>query len=1285
LSDEELSAKVKEIADQYDKIAAKIGQSVGGVSFSGQFWYETTVAFASEYQEKIDGIATEATEGKRGETGTGVWRGQPTRSGIESANRHVRETESRESDSSLLGGDATGTGIQEVEQSANLYQDTPVWYSELTRQIDALPQQEMTAAEWKALLVKPEETRLSGVRDAKNKVMLDAEGKPVTTSKTIPAASLLPSVKMAEIKATEILEWLDAQGGNITKSQIQQFLAQGGAKLEFQDTVLGDTPLITKDSLIAKEHDSGLALFETIRKEDGGSIEVAGRKENVWDDELHYLLDDGKVTPEQLPAKYQPLAEAWLAAKKENAEFVEPKVEETQFSTYQLPGGENYREAFVTVPFNGESKVDAIARRDATWTRISESIDFPRGEHQLYQLKWARENVPELFKEWISASDRANDFKIEGSWKDGHSNYSGIDNPVVRVRFNDRMDADGKRVLFLEELQPPNTSEFGKMPKTLQDRWLAIGLKRMIRYAAENGYDSVAWTTGEQQVVRYENALRKSVDSIVWEKTPEGVQIKGYKNTGPLGDRDLDALGERVKVADTRYAENDLTEALGKVMADRIRKDPNQTGVIEGESLTVDSVGVKKLYDVGVPALANKILKEMGGGKVVEVNIGQGLKTDIYVQKTDNGYILQDQIAGRFYRDPLDTGGDIDWVETRRDATTFHTESEAMQFAYKIQDLPTGQKQPSFDITPALRERAMGGMSLFQNKNTPRGMYSIHSNMITMLRGSDPSTFLHESLHAWLEEMRIDAARPNARQQIVDDWALVSKFAKIPKDLPFDQPIPVESHELVARGGELYFREGKAPSQELRNAFARFKDWLMRIYRSAKDLNVEISDEMRGFYDRILATDDQISRARESAGITGETILSPDWMTAAEKSAFGKLLAEAKEQAETTVRTELMNELVRERTDFWKSEKKSVTEEVTAEVNEQPVYIALSALQTGKLPDGREIPGIQPGTKLSRDAIVTMYGEEYLKTLPKPFVFQMEGGLHPDVAAEMFGFQTGGEMLAALSNAPDKKTTITTEVDARMMERHGDMMNDGSLAERASEAVANDKQMSVFYREMQILRRNGAKGEMISMDSLQNIAADIITGKKIGELSPPYYQHAAEKAGRDAIRALIGKEPNFERKLSAAFEARQRQILNLALFREAAAAKKETEKSLRKWKVLKKPDKKLAKGRNMDLVNTARAILSNYGLATTDSTPMTFMEQMKEYDEPTYNDLIPLVMTVNVKMPFRELTMTEYRMLRDAVDGLLALSRAANQLMINGKRVEKREDQGRTIRRHGTV
>jgi hypothetical protein len=296
-----------------------------------------------------------------------------------------------------------------------------------------------------------------------------------------------------------------------------------------------------------------------------------------------------------------------------------------------------------------------------------------------------------------------------------------------------------------------------------------------------------------------------------------------------------------------------------------------------------------------------------------------------------------------------------------------------------------------------------------------------------------------------------------------------------------------------------------------------------------------------------------------------------------------------------------------------------------------------------------------------------------MKTLPKPFIFQMEGGLHPDVAAELFGFKTGEEMLNALRNAPNKKQVIAMEADARMMERHGDMMNDGSLAERAAEAVANEKQMSVFYREMQILRRNGASGEMISMEALDKIATDIISGKKIGELSPAYYEHAAEKAGRDAVRALVGKEPNFERKLTAAFEARQRQILNLALFKKANDFKRETQKSLRGWKMLNRSDERLAKNRNMDLVNTARAILANYGIGTSDRSPQSYMEQMKTYDPDTYNDLQPLVDLVDERKPFKELTIDEFHVLKDAVDGLWSLSRSANQMLIDGRRVSKEE------------
>lgn len=82
-----------------------------------------------------------------------------------------------------------------------------------------------------------------------------------------------------------------------------------------------------------------------------------------------------------------------------------------------------------------------------------------------------------------------------------------------------------------EGIEGARAEDIGYGPDT--EAWTRLTMKRVIRYAAENGYDTVAWTTGEQQVERYTNALRQAVDGILWEKTDEGIHIRGYKGTLP--------------------------------------------------------------------------------------------------------------------------------------------------------------------------------------------------------------------------------------------------------------------------------------------------------------------------------------------------------------------------------------------------------------------------------------------------------------------------------------------------------------------------------------------------------------------------------------------------------------------------------------------------------------------------------------------------------------------------------------------------------------------------------
>lgn len=146
----------------------------------------------------------------------------------------------------------------------------------------------------------------------------------------------------------------------------------------------------------------------------------------------------------------------------------------------------------------------------------------------------------------------------------------------------------------------------------------------------------------------------------------------------------------------------------------------------------------------------------------------------------------------------------------------------------------------------------------------PRGRNGELSNVeITLLEQADASTFLHETAHLYLE-MLIDISRApstseqaSVRQdlQILLDWFGVTS----------PDEITSEHHEQFARGSEAYLREGRAPSAALQPIFKRFSAWLKSIYTKAEDLNVTLSDPVRGVFDRVYASDRQIQN-RKRAG-----------------------------------------------------------------------------------------------------------------------------------------------------------------------------------------------------------------------------------------------------------------------------------------------------------------------------------------------------------------------------------------------------------------------------------
>jgi hypothetical protein len=426
------------------------------------------------------------------------------------------------------------------------------------------------------------------------------------------------------------------------------------------------------------------------------------------------------------------------------------------------------------------------------------------------------------------------------------------------------------------------------------------------------------------------------------------------------------------------------------------------------------------------------------------------------------------------------------------------------------------------------------------------------------LKDSDLSTFLHEMGHYWLERMADTAARPDAPQQIKDDWAATLKFLGVESR----EQIGTEQHEKFARANELYLMEGKAPSVKLRAIFARFRNWLLQVYERMSRLNVEMSPEIRGVFDRLYATQQEIDQARNAQ------FLKPLWadrdsagMTEAEWLAYIGASDAARVKAEEELAADVLEPIRREEQQWWKDKRRAVTEEVTAQVNRRKDIVALTVLRTGKTPDGVEVET----PKLSKESLVEDFGltAESLAKLPKG-VYSASGGLSADDLAPMFGYPTGKELIEALAVVPDKKALIKELTEAELKRRYPDAYDDGSIGDKAMRAVHNDKAGELLVREAQLLaeqagkattgRTAGLRRFQLSQQMAKAAAQEAIDATALKDIQPAKWKAAEAKAGNEAYKLAR------DGKLDQAAAAKRRQVLNHFLYREAVRALETVEK-----------------------------------------------------------------------------------------------------------------------------
>lgn len=433
-------------------------------------------------------------------------------------------------------------------------------------------------------------------------------------------------------------------------------------------------------------------------------------------------------------------------------------------------------------------------------------------------------------------------------------------------------------------------------------------------------------------------------------------------------------------------------------------------------------------------------------------------------------------------------------------------------------------------------------------------------SVINLFDQANLSTFLHESGHFFLEVFKDLAQQGGPDGPMATDWQTTADFLGITGDT-----IPTEAHEKFARSFEAYLFEGNAPSEEVAGIFARFRSWLVFVYKQVQRLNAPINDKIRGVMDRLIATDEEIKSvttapefrsAFKDAAEAGMT--EPQWQ------AYQAQVAKAREQATRTMDARLMSEVARETTSEWREAKRKIRDEVQAEYQNEPVYRAMHYLRTGEWSeysdDGIALPAPTERLFLDRDAIVSIMGEGALQRMPRsvPPMYRAKGGVSPDYLAELFGFQSGHDLLTRMMSVPSLPRAVAAEVDIRMKERFGDLMGDAvARAREAQEAITNDATGEVLEAELGVLVRKGYLTTSIRREDAKRAAKAAIRQKPIREaLRQKLYMTANAKAAQEAERAILAQD------WKAAVAAKQRQIVNHYMALEAVEAKRDVERAV---------------------------------------------------------------------------------------------------------------------------
>lgn len=515
---------------------------------------------------------------------------------------------------------------------------------------------------------------------------------------------------------------------------------------------------------------------------------------------------------------------------------------------------------------------------------------------------------------------------------------------------------------------------------------------------------------------------------------------------------------------------------------------PLALGLAGGKILpvTIDGSKIKHIFDGHSDGMTPELLKQVpramadpmmvldsyAGRKVVVLDLkdaqGSTIIVPLELDVERNRY--QVNAVSSAYGKGGENGTDYDWfIEhnlkkgrvsyINKEKTAKWLQSPGSDSASRGNDLDSLLNN-SIPDENALRKRREEMQGYYQSEGKTKGAITWDEEgkaIISLFEGADMSTVIHEAVgHYFIENLMREGALPNATEQMKKDRQTMLDYAGVTKDWDsLSQEEKTAAHERWAEAAETYMLEGKAPSKELQPVFNRFKKWLLAVYNAVfsdkRSKNaVPINDEVRQVFDRMLASEEQIS---EMERIDGYFSALPDVVLDAlsepRKQMLRNFAAKAHDKAVQLLTKESLVNFNQERKDRIQKYREDVEPQVKEAIAKQPLYMAseqildiASNLKTAKGVANRYLEG--------------NFDESKMATF--------------DMIAEANGFTSGDELAKTIMSEPSFNGAVNRHIDEMVQDAFPDIYKERGLAEEAArDAMYNDESGLLINTEAQLI------------------------------------------------------------------------------------------------------------------------------------------------------------------------------------------------------------------------